>query len=453
MKKRILTIAMLAALAVGSVASLTACGGGGDNSSSAAPETSAVETSAETTVLPSSPETSTTESSVSSKTQNEKYISHKFGSIEVSVPESWSFYNLELETDTLYFYPSLSESSTIYVRGEETSKLMVRITDDDLKDIQKEISSESYKIDSKNIGKWKKEKVNGVEFNHLSVKGKPTETGDVHELDIYAFLSNNHLYHLVFIQMKNRTEDFSDDFKKILNTIKVSPSDTSKAAEKEIKKRSDADKIIAAINSVGTVTKKSESAIKKARKAYNSASKEVQALVTNLDVLEDAEYELEQLKNYPAGMYKVGKDIPAGEYAVTPEYGASGYLEVTSDSTGSFDSIISNENYNGRVYITVNDGQYLTINRSSMCEAKDAKKADTSSGTLSEGMYKVGVDFPAGEYKIKPDTGGSGYYEIDSDSYGTFNSIISNENFKEERYVTVYDGQYLKFNRATLLLK
>lgn len=61
------------------------------------------------------------------------------------------------------------------------------------------------------------------------------------------------------------------------------------------------------------------------------------------------------------GMYKVGVDIPAGEYNVTAELGESAYLEVSADSTG--DSIITNDVFENNLYITVTDGQYLTLKR------------------------------------------------------------------------------------------
>lgn len=61
------------------------------------------------------------------------------------------------------------------------------------------------------------------------------------------------------------------------------------------------------------------------------------------------------------GTYKVGKDIPAGEYIVTPEEGRTCYYEVSADSSG--DSIITNENVAGQDYITVEDGQYFKIKR------------------------------------------------------------------------------------------
>nr|DAZ16253.1 MAG TPA: N BRO family, N-terminal domain [Caudoviricetes sp.]DAZ32419.1 MAG TPA: N BRO family, N-terminal domain [Caudoviricetes sp.] len=59
--------------------------------------------------------------------------------------------------------------------------------------------------------------------------------------------------------------------------------------------------------------------------------------------------------------YFVGKDIPAGEYKVSAANG--GYYEVTANSTGDLGTIIANDNFEGEVYLTVQDGQYLKLSR------------------------------------------------------------------------------------------
>lgn len=80
-----------------------------------------------------------------------------------------------------------------------------------------------------------------------------------------------------------------------------------------------------------------------------------------------------------------------------------------------------------------------------------APAVDKSSGTLSDGMYKVGVDLQPGEYKIN--SPGDGYDAITTNSRHTLNSIVSNDNFTGNKYVTVEDGQYLELKNATLILK
>ena len=64
-------------------------------------------------------------------------------------------------------------------------------------------------------------------------------------------------------------------------------------------------------------------------------------------------------------------------------------------------------------------------------------------------MFKVGTHIPAGEYKIS--SNGSGYLQVSSDSSHSFNSIISNNNFDNDTYITVTDGQYLTISRAHIV--
>ena len=64
---------------------------------------------------------------------------------------------------------------------------------------------------------------------------------------------------------------------------------------------------------------------------------------------------------YKNGTFKVGKDIPAGEYKVMLDSGM-GYLEVSSNSSHQLTSIVTNENVTADTYITVKDGQYLKLN-------------------------------------------------------------------------------------------
>ena len=158
--------------------------------------------------------------------------------------------------------------------------------------------------------------------------------------------------------------------------------------------------------------------------------------------------------SYGEGMYKIGADLPAGEYVLLPASEFSAYYEVNSSSTGEPEDIIDNDNFDGRRYLTVEDGQYLTIQRCTMVPLDKAPKVDISSGVVPEGMYRVGVDIPAGEYKLHNNTEYDGYYEVRSSSLASegFDSIITNENFSGDVYVTVQEGQYLVVNRAELQL-
>ena len=156
-----------------------------------------------------------------------------------------------------------------------------------------------------------------------------------------------------------------------------------------------------------------------------------------------------QYTQYEAGMYKVGTDIPAGTYLIT---GDMGYVEVASDSSGQLESIIANDNYVNRTYLSVADGQYFKFDGVAIPEA-EAPAYTSENGAYPEGKYLVGKDIPAGEYKISLTDGnvmGYGYIEVSSDASGTLNAIIANANIQGDTYQTVQDGQYLKLSGAEI---
>lgn len=146
----------------------------------------------------------------------------------------------------------------------------------------------------------------------------------------------------------------------------------------------------------------------------------------------------EMESSYSSGQYKVGTDIPAGEYILFAG-GETGYFCVSSDSNA--DNILLNDNFEYNSIITVQDGEYLELTRCYAVGMSDNLDIDTS-GT---GMFKVGTHIPAGEYKLEAGNE-KGYYCIYSDS--RHGDIIANNNFDGQTYVTVSDGQYLQLVRC-----
>lgn len=146
------------------------------------------------------------------------------------------------------------------------------------------------------------------------------------------------------------------------------------------------------------------------------------------------------------GEYKVGDDLPAGEYYVKcNSYNL--YIEVASDSSGDLDSIIYNLNTEGGVYITVEDGEYLEISGGDLYEIDKAPDRGAENGYYKDGMYKVGEDIPAGEYNVES-SGDLAYIEVASDSRHQIESIITNDNFENNKFVTLEDGQYITLNNG-----
>lgn len=140
---------------------------------------------------------------------------------------------------------------------------------------------------------------------------------------------------------------------------------------------------------------------------------------------------------YMPGMYKVGSDLPAGEYCFVAS-GGTGYACVSEDSNQ--DDILENEMFEHTWFVTVSDGQYLETSRCGFVVAEDVVLNIEPDGSFEEGMYRVGIDIPAGEYKLTTDD--SGYYCIYKNSVPPFD-IVSNDIFDGSSYVTVKNGQYL----------
>lgn len=166
-------------------------------------------------------------------------------------------------------------------------------------------------------------------------------------------------------------------------------------------------------------------------------------------VIADAEAALKSVLIQP-GMYKVGTDIKAGEYVVVGE--EMPYMQLSKDSTGTLESIVANENIQNRTIITIKDGQYFEVKNGDTYPISKAPKAVPSNNQLPAGMYKVGLDIKPGEYKVVSQDE-SGYVEVSSNSSHNMYSIVSNDNFTGEKYVTLKQGQYLKLGNATLKLK
>ena len=146
-----------------------------------------------------------------------------------------------------------------------------------------------------------------------------------------------------------------------------------------------------------------------------------------------------------AGTYKVGTDISAGEYLVFSIGHA--YIESASDSSGNLESIIFNDNLmnDAHSYVTLKDGEYFKMTGGEMYPVEDAKSVIPEDGLYQDGMYKVGKDIPAGEYKVILTSNlGMGYLEVSSDSSHQLGSIITNDNVQADTYITVQENQYLK---------
>jgi hypothetical protein len=149
-----------------------------------------------------------------------------------------------------------------------------------------------------------------------------------------------------------------------------------------------------------------------------------------------------------AGMYKIGSELPAGEYIIEST-GSIGYYQISSDSSGEIDSIIVNDTLErgAYAYIIVQDGDYLQIQSGRMIDAANLTITPKNLSDIPPSTYKVGKDIPAGEYKINP-TDGMGYWERGRNPRSSIDGIIANDVLSESAYVTVREGEYFKITGA-----
>lgn len=179
---------------------------------------------------------------------------------------------------------------------------------------------------------------------------------------------------------------------------------------------------------------------KEEEKAAKQKADEEKKAKADAEAKAKAEKETKKIK---AGTYKVGSDIPAGEYLVISK--SMAYIQSAKDSTGNLESIVFNDNLSSgsNSYVTLNEGEYFKLTGGEMYPVAEAPSIVPKDGLYKDGMYKVGSDIPAGEYKVKL-TGGMGYTEVSTSSRHQLDNIVSNENLQADSYITVKDGQYLK---------
>lgn len=153
---------------------------------------------------------------------------------------------------------------------------------------------------------------------------------------------------------------------------------------------------------------------------------------------------------YGPCVYKVGVDIPAGEYKVF-NFEGHGYFAICSDA--NCDNIVRNDNFIGQAYINISHGQFLELKRCYAVPAESAPNYTAINGIYEDGEYKVGVEIPAGEYRVVANHGLRAYYAIETSSYNGDRNIISNNNFDNAAYVSVRNGQILLLRRCTLKIQ
>lgn len=147
---------------------------------------------------------------------------------------------------------------------------------------------------------------------------------------------------------------------------------------------------------------------------------------------------------YFSGQYKVGQDIPAGEYVIFPsETNRKGFYFETLDANGDQYDDTGSVVTNGIVML--DEGNYIELDHAYAIPIEENPAVDTT----GEGTFKVGYHIDAGEYKVSQiDTSRHGFYFVFKDS--TKESYAASNSFDGSVYVSVSDGQVLELSNAKL---
>lgn len=155
---------------------------------------------------------------------------------------------------------------------------------------------------------------------------------------------------------------------------------------------------------------------------------------------------------YSEGEYRIGTDLPAGEYYLKcTRDGYSGYYCIYTNTKK--DKIVDNDNFDNYSFIKVQSGQLLKLSRCKIASTDffTNSVAVQENGYYVAGSYRVGIDIPAGEYQFTPTKNDySGYYCAYSDITKT--DIVDNDLFDGNSYYSVSNGQILKVSRAKFTL-
>lgn len=180
----------------------------------------------------------------------------------------------------------------------------------------------------------------------------------------------------------------------------------------------------------------------------------VYGTVAGTDLEAEADVNVKGLESWGNGVFLVGTDVPAGDYAVYPGSEDGGLFAITSDLSGNEDSFVGGDFVLGRSLVTLTEGEYFTLLNARMVPLSASDPIDLQGKSLVNGMYLVSGadperDLPAGTYTVSlsaADDSDTGVYEICSDAGHTEKSVLS-EGMVEDgspATITLQEGQYIE---------
>lgn len=156
---------------------------------------------------------------------------------------------------------------------------------------------------------------------------------------------------------------------------------------------------------------------------------------------------------YKLGTYRIGEDIPAGEYVIG-EFGNTDFSILNSvDFLSGNNYAIT---YRGlRVYVKLEAGDYIIFNKDTkVVKAKDRTGSyDEKDKSYGGGTYLIGAnqDMKAGKYVLVPTDDGNGYST--GAAHIKFSQITGELNVKKDKSIIIElkDGEFISFEGFKLV--
>ncbi|MBO5162852.1 MAG: hypothetical protein J6B75_00185 [Ruminococcus sp.] len=174
------------------------------------------------------------------------------------------------------------------------------------------------------------------------------------------------------------------------------------------------------------------------------------------DLTENAAASENYTEKYPDGNYRIGEDIPKGTYILTvsdsnfDDMRREAYYAIYSDP--ECNNVISGKWFESSAIVKLETDGYIKF---SWCEAVALDDFDGENSPFEHsGMFRCGIDFEAGTYRLVPttDQGYQMYYvheNVDSIDYDVIYRE-GNHGFPEGTEVTVKEGEILELSYCIL---
>ena len=150
---------------------------------------------------------------------------------------------------------------------------------------------------------------------------------------------------------------------------------------------------------------------------------------------------------YESGSYLVGRDMPAGDYAVIENEDAV-FASVIVRADDSVDAErIAYGLVNRQVMIHFNDDTWVTISEASAYPMEEAPVKGLENDVAGEGAYLVGMQIPAGKYVVSTlEKAPLSSYSVYDGIMGTEASLVKFEVLHDDVSIDLADGQYIELS-------